>query len=108
MVFLLSHDRRQASVLWLPRGQNVFASQKYWKTCRKAYSSQFLSPHDRAQQGIERNEARLVYDDADGLMYKPKRMRFAKYNRLCERLDAYEEIVSDRLVRVVARLMGRL
>lgn len=98
----------RASVLWLPRGQNAFASQKYWKTRRKAYSSQFLSPHQRAEQGIERIEARLVYDATDELMYKPKRMRLATYQRVCERLDAYEKIVSDRLVRVAARLMGRL
>ena len=98
----------KASVLWLPRGQRSFASQKYWKTRRKAYSSQFLSPHDRAEQGTKRIEARLVYDEKDGMLYKPKRMRLATYQHLCERLDAYEEIVNDRLIRVLGRLMGRL
>ena len=98
----------RASILWLPKGQNAFASQKYWKGRRKAYSSQFLLPHERAEQGIERIEAHLVYDETDGLMYKPKRMRLSTYNRLCERLDTYEEVVNDRLIRVLGRLMGRL
>jgi hypothetical protein len=96
----------KASVLWLPRGQSRFASQKYWKTRRKAYSSQFLSPHDRAEHGTKRIEARLVHDEEGGMLYKPKRMRLAKYQHLCERLDAYEEIVNDRLIRVLGRLMG--
>jgi hypothetical protein len=98
----------KASVLWLPRGQRSFASQKYWKARRKAYSSQFLSPHDRAEQGMKRIEARLVYDETDGLLYKPKRMRFTTYQHLCERLDAYDEVVNERLIRFVGRLMGRL
>ena len=29
----------RASVLWRPRGQNVFASQRYWKGRRMAYST---------------------------------------------------------------------
>jgi hypothetical protein len=98
----------KASVLWLPCGQSRFASQKYWKTRRKAYSSQFLSLHDRAEEGTKRIEARLVYDETDGMLYKPKHMRLSKYQHLCERLDAYEEIVNNRLIRVLGRLMGRL
>ena len=43
----------RASVLWLPRGQNVFASQRYWKGRRMAYDTQFLSPTDRAHRGIK-------------------------------------------------------
>lgn len=83
-------------------------SQKYWKTRRKAYSSQCLSSHDLAEQGTKRIEARLVNDETDELLYKPKRMRLSTYNRLCERLDAYEEVANDRLIRVLGRLMGRL
>ena len=106
--FICPRTGDKASVLWLPHGQRSFASQKYWKTRRKAYSSQFLSPPDRAEQGTKRIEARLVYDETEELLYKPKRMRLSTYNRLCERLDAYEEIVNDRLIRVLGRLMGRL
>jgi hypothetical protein len=96
----------RASVLWLPRGENVFASQKYWKGRGMAYRSQFLSPTDRADRGIKTIEARLVYSEADNMHYKPKWMRWRTFHRLCERLDAYEDVLNDRLIRGVARLMA--
>jgi hypothetical protein len=98
----------RASVLWMPRGQNAFACQKYWQMRGKAYSSQFLDPVGRAERRIEQLEARLVYNEVDELMYKPKRMRQKTYDRICGRLDACEAVRDDRLIRVLARLMKRL
>ena len=74
----------------------------------KAYRSQFLAPVDRAERRIEQLEARLVYNDDDELMYKPKRMRQKTYDRICARLDVCEAVRDDRLLRVLARLMKRL
>ena len=68
-----------------------------------AYRSQFLSPSDRAERGIEQVESRLVYSEADNMYYKPKWMRWRTFHGLCERLDAYEDVLDDRLFRVVAR-----
>jgi hypothetical protein len=96
----------RASVLWRPRGQNVFASQKYWKGRGMAYRSQFLSPTDRAERGIEHIEARLDYSEADNMHYKPKWMRWRTFRALCERLDGYEDVLNDRIIRVVGRLMA--
>ena len=96
----------RASVLWRPRGQNVFASQTYWKGRRMAYGTQFLSPTDRAHRGIKLIESRLVYSEADNMHYKPKWMRWRTFEGLCERLDRYEETLDDRLLRGLARLMA--
>jgi hypothetical protein len=98
----------RASVLWMPRGQNAFASRKYWQMRGKAYSSQFLDPVGRAERRIEQLEARLVYNEEDELMYKPKRMRHKTFDRICVRLDDCEAVRDDRLIRVLARLMKRL
>jgi hypothetical protein len=74
----------------------------------KAYRTQFLDPVGRAERRIEQLEARLVYNEDDELMYKPKRMRQKTYDRICDRLDACEVVRDDRLIRVLARLMKRL
>ena len=42
------------------------------------------------------------------MLYKPKRMRQRTYDRICARLDAYEQIKDDRVLRVLAKLMGQL
>lgn len=98
----------RASVLWMPRGQNAFASQRYWQMRGRAYRSQFLTPVDRAERGIERLEAKLIYNETDEMMYKPKRMRLKTYDRICARLDAYEALRDERLIQMVARLTARL
>src|SRR4051812_29176474 len=61
--FLCPMTGDRALVLWMPVGQEIFASQKYWTGRGMAYRSQFLSPSDRAEQGIERIEQRLVAAD---------------------------------------------
>ena len=87
----------------------MFASQKYWKGRGLAYSSQFLSPTDRAERGIQRIEQRLVYSEPDNMIYKSKWMRWKTFHRACQKLDAYEQVIEQRMARVVARLlaMGR-
>jgi hypothetical protein len=104
--FLCPMTGDMASVLWRPSGQNVFASQRYWKGRRMAYATQFLSPTDRAHRGIKLTESRLVYSEADNMHYKPKWMRWRTFHRLCERLDAYEDVLNDRMIRGLARLMA--
>jgi hypothetical protein len=104
--FLCPMTGDRASVLWRPRGQNVFASQGYWKGRRMAYRTQFLSPTDRAHRGIKLTESRLVYSEADNMHYKPKWMRWRTFEGLCERLDKYEEMLDGRLIRALARLMA--
>jgi hypothetical protein len=96
----------RASVLWMPRGQNVFASQRYWKGRGMAYSSQFLSPVDRADYGTDRIKQRLVSSEDDTMWYKPKWMRWRTFHQLCRRWDAYQDVVNDHVIRVVARLMA--
>ena len=104
--FLCPMTGDRASVLWMPRGQNVFASQKYWKGRGLAYYSQFLSPSDRAERGVRRIEARLVYSEADNMIYKSKWMRWKTFHRACQKLDTYEEVIERRMARIAARLMS--
>jgi hypothetical protein len=49
----------RASVLWLPRGAQQFASRHAWSG-QVAYSSQFMTPMDRAHLGKERIKRRLI------------------------------------------------
>ena len=90
----------------MPRGQKVFASQRYWRQRGMAYSSQFLSPVDRADYGIDRIKQRLAPSEDDTMWYKPKWMRWRTFHQLSRRWDAYQEVVNDHVIRVVARLMA--
>jgi hypothetical protein len=38
---------------------------------------------------------------------KPKWMRWRTYNRLVERYDAYEDILNDGIIELMAQLLGR-
>jgi hypothetical protein len=108
--FICSLSGYCASVLWKPRGASLFACHKYWRR-RAAYASQFLTPTDRAHRNIRRIEARLSpvnpHGEDDGCFYRPKGMRQATFERLREELDRNEDVLNERLVRVVARLMKR-
>ena len=79
-----------------------------------AYRSQFLAPHNRAQLGIKRIEARLGGKDDDDTLYKPKWQRWGTFNRYCERLDTYDNIIAaheraldNRLLRCLGRLLAK-
>jgi hypothetical protein len=99
----------RCSVLYKPHGRTVFASQKYWRRHRRmAYRSQFLAPHNRARQGIDRIEARLGGKDDDDTLYKPKWQRWRTFKRYCARLDKYDEIIEAREQELDARLVRTL
>ena len=76
---------------------------------RVAYASRFLTPVDRAHRNIRRIEARLSpvnpQGEEDGSLYRPRGMRQATFERLWEELDRNEDVLNERSVRVVARLM---
>jgi hypothetical protein len=40
------------------------------------------------------------------MWYKPKWMRWRTFHQLCRRWDAYQDVVNDHVIRVVARLMA--
>jgi hypothetical protein len=59
--FLCPVMNRRASVLWLPRGAQHFASRHAWPG-QVAYRSQFMTAMDRAYLGMERIKRRLIGD----------------------------------------------
>jgi hypothetical protein len=97
----------KASVLWMPMGRNTLASQRYWKERRAAYRTQFLSRCDRAHLGIKRIEAHLGKKEDDDALYKPKWQRVKTFNRYCEKIDRYENVLDERLLRSLGRIMAR-
>ena len=104
--------RQLAAALWLPDGAKQFASRHAWAG-QIAYSSQFETWQYRALRGAFRIRERLdptgvFHSVGDIVPPKPKRMRWATYKRLLERLgkyeracDAYEQVLSERLGRLV-------
>jgi hypothetical protein len=82
----------RASVLWLPLGAQQFASRNAWPGT-VAYSSQFMTPIDRAHLGKERIKRRLIGEldpEEWDLPPKPKWMRWRTYHRYVERFEGYE------------------
>ncbi len=97
----------RASVLWMPRGENVFASHRYWQMRGKAHRSQFLDAVGRAERRSEQLEAKLIYNEEDEMMYRPKGMRVKTFDRICDELDACEAVRDAKLIRALARVMKR-
>ena len=95
----------RASVLWMPTGRNIFAGQRYSRARRMTYRTQFLSPCDRAHLGVKRIEAHLGKKKDDEALYKPKWQRMATFNRYCEKIDRYENVLDERLLRSLRRIM---
>jgi hypothetical protein len=98
---------RYASVLWLPPGANRFCSRQAWGR-RVAYASQFLDPDNRAHRGKAKIKSRLIADlDPDEWDFppKPKWMRWRTYNRYVQKFDAYEDILSQNIAELMARLL---
>jgi hypothetical protein len=103
-----SQTSHRVRVLFRPLGATLFASRHAWGRHRAAYASQFLSPEDRAWRTKARVKARLLGDsdpDEWDLPPKPKWMRGRTYQRLEARFDKAEEILEERLVLTVARLL---
>jgi hypothetical protein len=102
---------RRASVLWMPPGADRFCSRQTWGRRVVAYRSQFLGADDRAHAGQAKIKSRLIGDsdpDEWDVPPKPKWMRWRTYNRYVERYDAYDDILDQGIVPLIAKLMGRL
>jgi hypothetical protein len=99
----------RASVLWLPPGAQQFASRYAWPG-RVAYSSQFLTPMDRAHLGKERIKRRLIGEldpEAWDLPPKPKWMRWKTYHRYVEQFDRYEAMLDAGALSRASKLVRR-
>jgi hypothetical protein len=99
----------RASVLWLPRGAQHFASRHAWSG-RVAYRSQFMTPIDRAHLGKERIKRRLIGEldpEEWDLPPKPKWMRWKTYQRYVERFDEYEAALDRAALSRVTKLARR-
>jgi hypothetical protein len=108
--FLCPVMNRRASVLWLARGAQHFASRQAWPG-QVAYRSQFMTAMDRAYLGMERIKRRLI-GDLDHprewqLPPKPKWMRWKTYCRFVERFERYEAMLDASALSRVRRLLRR-
>jgi len=100
---------RRASVLWLPPGAQQFASRHAWPR-QVAYSSQFMTPMDRAQLGKERIKRRLIGEldpEEWDLPPKPKWMRWKTYHRLVDQFEKYEATLDAGALSRASRLIRR-
>ena len=100
---------RRASVLWLPRGAQHFASRHAWPG-KVAYRSQFMTAIDRAYLGMERIKGRLIGDldpQEWHLPPKPKWMRWKTYHRLVEQFERYEAARDAGALAGAIKLMKR-
>jgi hypothetical protein len=107
--FMCPVTNRRASVLWLPRGERQFASRKAWPG-KVAYSSQFMTPADRAHLGKERIKKRLIGEldpEEWDLPPKPKWMRWRTYQRFVERFERYEAALDAGSLSRAMKLMKR-
>jgi len=71
-----------------------------------AYRTQFLSPYNRAHFGIRRIEARLGKKPDDDALYRPKWQRTATFDRYCEKIDRYENVLDTQLLRSLGRIIA--
>jgi hypothetical protein len=107
--FMCPVMNRRTSVLWMPPGAGRFASRQAWPG-QVAYSSQFMTPDERAHLGKAKIKSRLIGaldPDEWDLPPKPKWMRWRTYNRYVEKFDAYEAILDEGTIELMAKLMER-
>jgi hypothetical protein len=107
--FVCPVTNRRASVLWLPRGAQHFASRHAWPS-QVAYRSQFMTPMDRAYLGKERIKRRLIGEldpEEWDLPPKPKWMRWKTYHRLVERFERYEAALDAAALSRATKLLRR-
>ena len=105
--FLCPYLHRRATVLWMPPGaRNFSCRQRYGR--QVAYASQFLDRDNRAHRGQTRIKSRLCSiggfdpDDWD-FPPKPKWMRWATYRRAEEQFDAYEVMLDEGILGLLAK-----
>jgi len=92
----------------MPPGASRFASRQAWK--QVAYASQFGTPVDRAHRGKARIKARLIgtHDPDEWILPpKPKWMRWATYEALERRFDAYENFLHQSARARLERFLRR-
>ena len=107
--FVCPVTNRRASVLWLPRGAQHFASSHAWPG-QVAYRSQFMTPIDRAHLGKERIKRRLIGEldpEEWDLPPKPKWMRWKTYHRLVEQFEGYEAAIDAAALARATKLLRR-
>ena len=97
---------RRASVLWLPRGERQFASRKAWPG-KVAYSSQFMTPADRAHLGKERIKQRLIGELDPEEWDLPPKPKWMRYQRFVERFERYEAMLDAGSLSRAMKLMKR-
>jgi hypothetical protein len=101
---------RRVRVLYRPLGATFFASRYAWGR-RAAYASQFLDPIGRAWRTKAKVKTWVLGNEDPNewdLPPKPKRMRWATYERWVAKYDAAEEALNAQLITAAARLMERL
>jgi hypothetical protein len=107
--FVCPVTNRRASVLWLPRGAQHFASSHAWPG-QVAHRSQFMTPIDRAHLGMERIKQRLIGEldpEEWDLPPKPKWMRWKTYHRLVEQFERYEAALDAATLSRAIKLLRR-
>ena len=70
------------------------------------YVSQGLTPEYRLQRRAERIYQRLGGEDDEGLIHKPKWMRWKTFNRLMDRAHTLAEAADEVFVYRAARLFA--
>jgi hypothetical protein len=90
----------------MPPGATRFCSRQTWKR-RVAYASQFADRDNRAHLGQAKIKRGLIADldpDEWDLPPKPKWMRWPTYEGYVERFDAYEAILNNGIIELLAKL----
>jgi hypothetical protein len=91
--FVCQETGRRATVLWKPPGGRYFASREAFGR-QVAYGSQFECPRYRALSAAQSIRHRLGGNEwlagLNGFPRKPKGMRWATYDRLQRKCEAYE------------------
>ncbi len=109
--FVCPYLNQRCMVLWMPPGASRFAARQRWGR-QVAYFSQFCDRDNRAHRGKAKINAKLCRiggfnPDEWDFPPKPKWMRWATYRRAEARFDAYEDVLDQGLVELVAKFTRR-
>lgn len=95
--------RRRFEVLVMTTNGRTWACRKCLRVC---YVSQTLGRGDRLQRRAERIYNSLGGEHEDGLVYKPKGMRWRTFNRRIDRANELSEAADELFALRVYRLFG--
>lgn len=98
--FICPVRRCQATRLYLPNGGDTFAGRLAY---RLGYQSQRGTREDRAWGVIRRVEKRLGQGRSTGRNGKPKWMRWATFDRLCDQRDAANAVLDADIEKFIQR-----